>query len=59
MVRFSDARYWHKIESEIRPRYGFQMLTVKPNILYPDTAKLDHFGIKKIFFYDTFLYKMV
>jgi hypothetical protein len=37
MVRFSDARYWHKIESEIRPRSGFRMLTVLDNLQFQFT----------------------
>jgi hypothetical protein len=33
MVRFSDARYWHKIESENRPLFSFQMVTVYPRLI--------------------------
>jgi hypothetical protein len=29
MVQFSDARDWHKIQSEYRPRFGIRWVTVQ------------------------------
>jgi hypothetical protein len=36
MVQFSDARYWHKIESENQPRSGFRKLTVFAKVEFND-----------------------
>ncbi len=30
MVRISNGRYWHKIQSEYRQRFGIRMPTVQP-----------------------------
>jgi hypothetical protein len=54
MVRISNVRVWHKIESENRPRFGFQMVTVVCSIYAQNTSPLPH---KKYFtFLEIFLH---
>jgi hypothetical protein len=51
MVRISNVRDWHKIESENRPGFGFQMVTVLVQV-YVLHSKLSPFlGISKRYVY--------
>jgi hypothetical protein len=54
MVRLSENRDWHKIESESQTRFGFRMPTVAVAILFPVWKS---YGQYKMVFPAALLYK--